>query len=189
MDNSSIVDIQGIGPVLFQRSRRARRISISVKPFKGVRVAVPYGLSFKKAEEFVRTKSDWIQKNLRRMKQYEIESDTISGASIDIDRVKAKRKLTERLKQIAEKHGFTYNRVFIRNQKTRWGSCSHKNNISLNVKLIRMPEELMDYVIMHELVHTRIKDHSNDFWNELDKLVGKGRVLASRLRKYRIEFF
>ena len=81
-------------------------------------------------------------------------------------------------------HGFTYNRVFIRNQKTRWGSCSNKNNINLNIKVSRLPEELMDYVILHELVHTQIKDHSNNFWAAMNRLVGNGEGMASRLREY-----
>ena len=184
MANSSIIEIDGVGPVLFERSKRAKHVNISVKPFTGIRVAVPDGLSFKKAEEFVNAKTDWIQRHLGRMKQYEEQSKIVSEGFVDIDRAKAKQKLTRRLKHLAEKHGFTYNRVFIRNQKTRWGSCSHKNNISLNMKIARLPEELMDYVILHELVHTRVKDHGNDFWSELNMLVGNGKGMASRLREY-----
>ena len=59
--------------------------------------------------------------------------------------------LIKRLDKLAEKHGLKYNRVFVRNQKTRWGSCSSKNNISLNAKLVKLPEKLMDYIILHEL--------------------------------------
>ena len=184
MVNANTVEIDGVGPVLFERSKRAKRVNISVKPFTGVRVAIPDGLSFKKAEEFVYARADWIKKHLYRMKQYEKESKIVSDASVDIDRVKAKRRLTRRLKHLAEKHGFTYGRVFIRNQKTRWGSCSHKNNISLNMKIIRLPEELMDYVILHELAHTRFKNHGNDFWAMMNRLVGNGKSMASRLRKY-----
>jgi len=184
MANSSTIEIDGVGPVLFERSKRAKHMNISVKPFTGIRVAVPEGLSFKKAEEFVNAKTDWIQRHLGRMKQYEEQSKIVSDGSVDIDRTKAKRKLTRRLKQLAEKHGFTYNRVFIRNQKTRWGSCSRKNNISLNMKIVCLPEELMDYVILHELVHTRVKNHSNGFWAELDRLVGNGKGMGSRLKEY-----
>jgi len=184
MANSNTVEIDGVGPVLFERSKRAKHMTISVKPFTGVRVAVPDGLSFKKAEEFVHARTHWIQRHLYRMKQYEKEHKIVPDASVDIDRAKAKRKLTRRLKHLAEKHGFTFNRVSIRNQKTRWGSCSHRNNISLNMKLIRLPEELMDYVILHELVHTRFKNHSNDFWAELNTLMGNGKSLASRLREH-----
>ena len=186
MADSNTVEIDGVGPVLFKRSRRAKHVNISVKPFKGVRVAVPDGLPFKKAEEFVNAKTDWIQRHLCRMKQYEKENKIISDASVDIDRTRAKRKLIRRLKYLAGKHGLTYNRVFIRNQKTRWGSCSHKNNISLNMKLVKLPGELMDYVILHELVHTRVKDHSNSFWAELNRLVGNGKGMALRLREYDI---
>ena len=184
MANSNTVEIDGVGPVLFEHSKRAKHVNISVKPFTGVRVAVPDGLSFKKAEAFVYARTDWIQRHLYRMKQYEKENKIASDASVGVERAKAKRRLTRRLKHLAEKHGFTFNRVFIRNQKTRWGSCSHSNNISLNMKLIRLPEELMDYVILHELVHTRFKNHSSDFWSELSRLVGNGKSMASSLREY-----
>ena len=184
MANSNTVEIVGVGQVLFERSKKARNLNISVKPFTGVRVAVPDGLSFQKAEEFVYTKTDWIQRHLVRMKQYEEKDETASVAPDGIDRAKSKRKLTRRLKYLAGKHSFTYNRVFIRNQKTRWGSCSSKNNISLNMKISRLPEELMDYVILHELAHTRFKNHNNNFWAELNRLVGNGRGMASRLRAY-----
>ena len=184
MAHSNTVEIVGVGPVLFERSKRAKRINISVKPFTGVRVAIPDGLSFRKAEAFVYTKADWIQRHLDRMKQYEEHDEAASVVPDDIDRAKARRRLTRRLKHLAEKHGFTFNRVCIRNQKTRWGSCSHRNNISLNMKIVRLPEELMDYVILHELAHTRFKNHSNDFWAELNRLVGNGKSMASSLREY-----
>ncbi len=182
MANAITVEINGIGPVLFERSKRARHVSISVKSFKGVRVVVPDRVSFNKAKAFVRTKIDWIKMQLEKMKQYEREYNFTSGVNDNIDKTRAKSMLTGRLKYLAGKHGYTYNRVFIRNQRTRWGSCSHKNNVSLNMKLVLLPEELMDYVILHELVHTHRKDHSKVFWTEMDKLVGDGKKISSRLR-------
>ena len=184
MVNSKVIEVQGIGPVLFERSRRAKHISISIKPFFGVRVAIPVRSSFREAEEFTHAKTDWLRKHLGKIKQYEKEKKIISEASLNIRGPEARQKLTERLNFLAAKHGFTYNRVFIRDQKTRWGSCSHKNNISLNIKLLALPEELMDYVILHELAHTRVMNHSAAFWAELDKLVGNGKRLAARLREY-----
>ena len=188
MAHSNMVEIAGVGQVLFERSKKAKHLNISVKPFTGVRVAVPDGLSFQKAEEFVYTKKAWIQKHLVRMKQYEEISNTASGTFNDIDRAKAKRGLTRRLKYLASKHGFSYNRVFIRNQKTRWGSCSSKNNISLNMKIVLLPEEFMDYVILHELTHTRIKNHGDDFWAMMNKLVGNGKDKATSLCEYGIGY-
>ena len=187
--HSNTVEIVGAGPVLFERSKKAKRVIISVKPFAGVRVAVPYGLSFQKAEAFVYTKTDWIQRHLTRMKQHEESDGDIMSALDNIDRAEAKHKLIERLQHLAAEHCFTYNRVFIRNQKTRLGTCSNRNNISLNIKVSRLPEELMDYVILHELAHTRVKNHGNDFWMLMDKLVGNGKAKATTLRKFGIRYF
>jgi predicted metal-dependent hydrolase len=181
------VEINGVGPVLFERSKRAKHLNISVRPYKGVRVAIPDGLSFKKAEEFVHSRTGWIKKHLDRMKQFEREHEAKSGVALDIDRAKAKRKLSRRLNYLSAKYGFTYNRVFIRNQRTRWGSCSHKDNISLNMKLIRLPDELIDYVILHELVHTRFKNHSKQFWDELDKILLNGKGIDAQLKQYTLE--
>jgi predicted metal-dependent hydrolase len=83
-------------------------------------------------------------------------------------------------------HGFAYNRVFIKNQKTRWGSCSNKNNINLNINLVRLPQELIDYTILHELVHTRIKNHSSKFWDQMDVLLGDARKIDKKLSAYEV---
>ena len=185
MADSRTINIAGVGPILFERSRRAKRVVISVKPSKGVRVAIPSRVSFKSALEFVNLKKPWIQKHLVRIKQVESQRQ-VMDSSVIIDKADAREKLTSRLHYLAEKHSFTYNKVTIRNQTTRWGSCSHKINISLNMKLVLLPDELVDYVILHELAHTKIHNHSKTFWGELDKYVGngKGKAMASRLRKY-----
>jgi len=189
MADGITVDFAGVGSVLFERSKRAKRIIISVKPFQGVRVAVPYASSFKKAEEFVHTRTAWINRHLEKMKRYERKYSYNSDNADYIDKAKAKTTLVKRLKWLAGKYGFSYNRVFIRNQKTRWGSCSSKNNISLNMKLVRLPDELVDYVILHELAHTRINNHGKAFWAEMDKLVGNGKQMSSKLRRYGLEVF
>ncbi len=103
-----------------------------------------------------------------------------------INRAKARKKLVKRLDELTVKYGFSYNRVFVRNQKTRWGSCSVRNNINLNVNLVTLPRELMDYVILHELMHTRIKHHGKIFWKEMDLLIGNARQLDKELNRYKI---
>jgi predicted metal-dependent hydrolase len=85
---------------------------------------------------------------------------------------------------LAARHGFTYNRVFVRHQKTRWGSCSHKNNINLNARLVQLPQALMDYTILHELVHTRIKHHGPRFWEALSRYIPDSRALDRQLNAY-----
>ncbi|NIV09800.1 MAG: DUF45 domain-containing protein [Aliifodinibius sp.] len=183
------IEIDDIGPVLFEKSKRAKRLNITIKPFKGVRVAVPHGVSFKEGKKFVYTKTGWIQKHLGRMKELELQRKKMPENSKPIDKASARKKLVDRLEVLAENNGFKYNRVFIKNQKTRWGSCSSKNNINLNTKLVNLPDELMDYVLLHELVHTKVKNHSKRFWAELDKLVGNAKTKDKELGKYGVGLF
>jgi len=184
MAESRIIEIEGIGPVLLERSKRAKHLNIYIKPFRGIRVAVPYRLSFQKAEKMVYTRTGWMKKQLTRMESIKRKHGFLFKSSTRINKTQARKKLIKRLSELAEWYGFTYNRVFIRNQRTRWGSCSSKNNISLNMKLVLLPEELMDYVILHELVHTREKNHSKDFWGELNAMVGDAKRLSSCLKEY-----
>jgi predicted metal-dependent hydrolase len=183
---SKIIEIDSVGQIFFERSNRARHINISVKPFKGVRVAVPYGVSFDKAKQFAQSKRNWIKKHLYKMRQVEKEHKAFSKKSTEINRAEARKKLVNRLNELSEQYGFSYNKVFVRNQKTRWGSCSSKNNISLNMKLVRLPNEMIDYVLLHELVHTRIKNHTNAFWAELNKFVGDAKEMSKKMNEYKV---
>ncbi len=180
--DSSVINVDGVGPIRINRSRRARRVIISVSPTLGVRVSVPYRTSITKALEFVETKKRWIQKHQALIAQNEQRRQGLAPNLQISDAVAAKKKITDRLFQLAEIHGFTCQRVTVRQQKTRWGSCSPKNTISLNIKLALLPVELADYVMLHELVHTRVHNHSRRFWAELDKYVPQSRAMARRLR-------
>jgi predicted metal-dependent hydrolase len=182
---SKTVELSSVGNVLFERSRRAKRLSVSIRPFKGVRVAVPRGVSFETAHSFARSKAGWIKKHLDQMAGLEKQAKTLAGRR-PIDRPAARKILVERLNFLAQKYGFSYNRVFIRNQKTRWGSCSNKNNINLNINLVRLPQELIDYTLLHELVHTRIKNHSRRFWDQMDALRGDAKKIDRKLSAYEV---
>jgi len=183
---SKTITMDDIGPVLLVRSKRARRLNISVKPFTGARVAIPYGLSFERAEKIAMSKAGWIKRHLDKAREIEKTQTAMSHDVPNIDRDFARETLTRRLNELSSRYGFAYNRVFIRNQKTRWGSCSAKNNINLNMNLLRLPPDLIDYVILHELVHTREKNHSKVFWAELNKFVGDAGKLKARLKEYRL---
>ncbi len=184
MAKSKTCIIEGVGPILLERSKKARRINISVKPFKGVRVAVPLRVSYRSAEQFAHSQSDWIKKHLTKMQQKEEKYKRLTQNLSELDKETARKTLVKKIADLAREHGFTFNKVYIRNQKTRWGSCSVKNNISLNMKLVRLPERLCDYIILHELVHTRIKNHGKKFWQELDKIVDNAKALRAQLREY-----
>jgi predicted metal-dependent hydrolase len=179
------IEIPPIGPVIVVKSKRARRLCITVKRDQTIRLTLPRGVSMRTAKQFLHSRTSWIEKHLRRFK--ELESRPAPPPLPKIDEVQARRALIERLNEIAEIHDFHYAKVTIRKQKTRWGSCSAKNNISLNINLVRLPESLRDYVLLHELVHTRIKNHSKEFWAELDKAVGgDSKTLAKKVRHYKL---
>lgn len=145
-------------------------------------MAVPRGVSFTFAEQIARKKADWLKTQLVRMRK--VEEQVEAAPVVEIDREAAGKVLVERLASIAREHGYSYNRVSIRNQKTRWGSCSGRNNISLNMKLTLLPDELRDFIILHELVHTRVKNHGKDFWAELTKAEPRTRELVRQVKQH-----
>lgn len=169
-------EIADVGPVDVAVSDRARRVRITVDRTGSVKLILPRDVSLKQGREFLASSADWIRKHLRVV--------DLEQADPHFDRAHAKRVLLDRLEQLARVHNFSYNRAFVKNQKTRWGSCSARNNINLNVNLVRLPDELRDYVILHELVHTRHKNHSQAFWRELNRIVGHGKALQRLLRGY-----
>ena len=178
--NSKIIEIKRIGPVLFERSNRAKHLNISINAPAKVRVAVPRGISFEKAKIITQSKIGWICKQLLKIQFRSI----IHLFDKPVDKQAAKEFLEGRIKELADKFGFVYNKVTIRNQKTRWGSCSGKNNINLNMQLMNIPNYLIDYVILHELVHTKVKNHSPHFWSSLDIYVGNAKAIDKELKKY-----
>ncbi len=103
--------------------------------------------------------------------------------------LESKQYLPQRVALLAQKHGFSYQKISFRNAQTRWGSCAHNNNISLNIHLMRLPEHLSDYVILHELCHTREKNHGPKFKALLNQVTGGAKQLESEIKKYRIAIY
>jgi predicted metal-dependent hydrolase len=104
-------------------------------------------------------------------------------------RKEASKYIPVRLGELAMTNGFEFSRISIKNNKSRWGSCSGTNNINLSLHLMRLPRHLSDYVILHELVHTVHKNHSKKFWSHLDAITGNAKALDKELKKYRIEIY
>ena len=110
---------------------------------------------------------------------------TIRAAIEHTLRMEAKIYLPGRLHEFALRYKFNYNKVFVKNIKTQWGSCSHKNNINLNIHLMRLPRHLIDYIILHELTHTIIKNHSASFHNLLNSIADANiEEMKLELQKY-----
>ena len=171
-------EVADIGPVAVAVSDRARQARITVSREGAVKLILPRQMPLKQGRKLLESGRDWIVRHLRQVRSEQ--------AGPPLDRNRARRLLVERLDELARKHDFTYNRAFVKNQKTLWGSCSAVNNINLNANLLRLPGELRDYVILHELVHTRHKNHSKAFWRALDRIVGDGKQLQRQLRQYQL---
>ena len=184
LQKSKKIRIDTIGNVSFRKSKRSKRVCISIRPFTGIHVSVPLAVSFKQAEKIVHSKKPWIIKHMHKMTAVEDNLHIYDQQMACLDTKHVKTVLQDRLHELAEKHGFEFSRVTIRNQKTRWGSCSARNAISLNSKLAILPAHLRDYVILHELVHTKIKNHGKDFWQHLKSLTGDTKNLRKELKKY-----
>lgn len=101
-------------------------------------------------------------------------------------RIEAHAHLPARVRELAGRHGFAYGRLCIKDLRSRWGSCSAVNNINLALQLMRLPDELVDYVILHELAHTKVKNHGASFWKLLNQVTGDARGLDRRLTKERL---
>ena len=110
--------------------------------------------------------------------------DSIKLIIIEVFRFEAKQILIPRVKTLAEKYGFNYKNIFIKNLKSRWGSCSAQNNINLNLHLVRLPEYLSDFIILHELCHTIHKNHGAQFHTLLNTIVGNEKLLNKELKNY-----
>ena len=109
-----------------------------------------------------------------------------SDARVEALRAQAKEELPPRLAELAALHGFSYNRVSIKNNISNWGSCSVRGNINLNLRLVTLPPALRDYVILHELCHLRHMNHGPQFHALLEQLCPGHRALARELKGYKI---
>jgi len=113
----------------------------------------------------------------------------IRKAVLEAWRVEAKKYLPGRTKELAKQNNYNFNKLTVKNTKTRWGSCSAANNINLNLQLMRLPNHLIDYIILHELTHTVHKNHQKSFWNRMESILPGARKLDKELNKYHLEFW
>lgn len=169
--SGKIIDDPQIGQVLFRKSTKARRISIRVHPVRGVTVSVPYMVPYMAAEAFFRLKRQWVIETIERQKEKYKDVKVISREDIEQMRCQAKAEIPARLSDLAARYGFIYNKVTIKNNSSNWGSCSIRNNININLKIVRLPSVLQDYILLHELCHLRHRDHGNAFHLLLEHLL------------------
>ena len=191
------MDLQKNIPIQMIRSNR-RTIAIEITRDCQVLLRVPNRMKQKDVQAFVSEKWAWIEKNYREMQQKrQKREDLFQTYQLTDDRIRELAKqacqiIPQRVAYYAEKMGVTYGRITIRNQKTRWGSCSSKGNLNFNCMLMLAPREVLDYVVIHELCHRKEMNHSKRFWKEVEKVMPDyarrgnsriGRLLLGKVQK------
>jgi predicted metal-dependent hydrolase len=168
-------------PLEFVRHPRARRYVIRVRSDGTVRVTMPRWGSKRDAEMFAHQQQTWIERQRRRVAERgPVPVPAHSVDDIRVLRTRARKELPEALLRLAAVHGLTVSRISVRNQRSRWGSCSPNGHICLNWRLLLMPEPVREYVLIHELMHLRRLDHSRAFW----KLVAEACPAFDESRKW-----
>lgn len=175
-----------LGEITISSTRRSSRISLAVRPSGEIRLSYPPYISTKRALEFLESKQEWIA-NVKAKYASRPTTPKLSKTEIEQLRIKAKSYLPTRVAEIARQYGFKYGNISIRAARTKWGSCTAQNNLSLSLYLMLLPCHLQDYIIIHELCHTVHHNHSAKFHALVDKcLQGKEKELAKELRLYNI---
>lgn len=175
-----------------------KTMSLQIKPDGSIVVRAPIRLAKREIDRFVEEKSDWIEKHLAQVMQAQEagEEAPISYEEICALADTALQELPPRVKLFAARMGVSYGRITIRNQLGRWGSCSSTGSLNFNCLLMLAPEQVRDYVIVHELAHRKQMNHSAAFWAEVAAVLPdykisekwlktEGKVLLARMRSGR----
>ncbi len=194
-----------------RRSKKVARVTIKVNS-EGVELVLPLGVSAAKGEEFLRSKAKWIEKKLNVLSKdngkyfllgkevfpvtsngilnfssaASIKTQTDEAIKLEFEKflfAKAQQYIPERVAQLAFQYDFEFNRVKVKKLKSRWGSCSSKKNLSFNYRLMEYSPAVIDYVIIHELCHTRIMNHSKKFWTLVGGIIPDYKLLKQKLNK------
>ena len=181
-----IFDDPDTGVVTIRKNARSRRVTLRVNPRRGVTVTIPYIVPYKAGLEFFLAKKDWVLKVQERQRERIGAEHIPTPEEIETLRKVAKEVLPKRLRELAAKYSFEYNSVRIKHNSSNWGSCSRKGNINLNLNLVRLPYELRDYVILHELCHLRHPNHGPQFHALLESLCPDHLAKQRALRGYRL---
>ena len=157
---------------------KRKSVAIQIRPDGQVIVRAPYGCPRSFINSFIHQKADWIVKHSaenkqRYEKQVQLKKDrpTLSDAQRKRYIETARSIFTQKAAYYARLIGVTYGRISIREQKTRWGSCSSKGNLNFNCLLMLTPPEVIDYVVVHELCHRKEMNHSGRFWDEVARIL------------------
>ncbi len=150
------------------RSNR-KTLAVEIKTDMHVIVRAPMRMSDSNIEKFIKDKTPWIEKHLERMCAGYDHAEPFTNDEIKELAERALVAIPQKAEKLAREMGVSYGRITIRNQVSRWGSCSSKKNLNFNCLLMLCPEDVLDYVIVHELCHLRHMNHSKEFWADVER--------------------
>ena len=170
---------------------RSKRKSISIEISREAKIIVRAPLKMRKenVELFLLMKSKWIEEHLKNMEN-RIKDDKKPLSNEEIINLKklANKEIPIRVEYYAKLMGVDYEKIAIRSQKTRFGSCSNNKNLNFNLAIMLMPSEIMDYVIVHELAHIKEMNHSKSFWLEVEKIIPNYKECRAYLKENGIKY-
>lgn len=170
------------------RSNR-RSLGLQVKSDGSVFARVPDLVPDQTILEFIRGHEKWILKKLELVRTKGDRPDVVYLPEVtrESDKAKIRIFIEEKVAHYADVMGVTYGKITMRNQKTRWGSCSSEGNLNFNCRLLFVPDRLVDYVVIHELAHRRFMNHSKAFWREVEKYMPDYREQRKMLARFAIK--
>lgn len=167
-------------------SARARHVGLTVYPGGALVATLPRGKRVEDAETLIRKKATWVVRTIERMKRMPFTPQKAGHyrKRYKTHREAARKLVHERLRAINSIYGFAYRTVSIRNQRSRWGSCSKRGNLNFNFRILFLPPPLADYLVAHELAHLAEPNHSPSFWALVAKAVPNPKAMRRELRTY-----
>ena len=164
---------------------RAKRktMSLRVSEDGAIEVRAPYRTAVATVDQFVEDHKDWIRRQLAVSEKVRMLRPSYTEKEREDGKKRARAAIAAKCRFYAARMGVTYGTISIREQKTRWGSCSSKGNLNFNWKLVLMPEEILDYVVVHELAHRREMNHGPAFWKIVESVLPDYRARKEWLRK------
>ncbi len=173
-----------------RKSKRARRMRLAVYCDGSVVITTPHDLRETVAERFIREKTEWLFSKLAFFKQFE-GKPVARYSQEDYLKYKgdAQALVQQKVNHFVNKHNYRYNRISIKNQKTCWGSCSKKGNLNFNYKILFLPREMQNYIVVHELCHLNEFSHSKKFWNSVAKVMPDYLRAKNELRRSGVNLY
>jgi len=165
-------------------SSRARCLRVTIYPGGELAATLPRGMAFEKLEHFLRQKADWILRkmNLAKKKRPSMVLPKASRREYLARKKEAFELVENKIDYFRSIYDLCPARISIRNQKTRWGSCSRKGNLNFNYRIVHLPEKYQEYVVVHELCHLKEFNHSKKFWDLVGETIPDYKKIRREIR-------